>query len=414
MSEEIRTKAEERGAKRTRSRLWRLIYGLVLLLGLFTVLFVFFVTADFTSASPHGGKTDRNQGAASASEVAEGSTSGNSESTSGQEEEPSPSETTTEKAPETTKPTTESETETTESTTPDPYEGMTADEILRHKAIEKFENLGTVVNVNNYLNVRARPTTESEVVGVIFDGCCVDLLEHADGWYRISSGGAEGYVSDRYIATGDEAKEIAMAHCRYVAHITAKETYVMDQPDEESPILTPVVKNDHYDCLEELDGWVGIDIVQDKVGYIKADSCEIIYLAEEAIPFSDAEGASQVRRNIINTALQYYGGKYVFGGTSLTEGIDCSAFTQQIYAKNGITLSRNSWTQGMEGAHVDLKKLRPADLVFYPAAHKDGIGHVAIYMGNGKIIHAASKRLGITVSDLKMSPILDSRDVIGN
>ncbi|MBQ6678430.1 MAG: C40 family peptidase [Lachnospiraceae bacterium] len=413
MEENNQTKTEERNDKRTRSRLWRLVYGLVLLLGLVTVLFVLFITADEPAAKRNGGNTAGTSGEEAGS-TEEASENISTEPSSEPPESTVPSEsaessTTAPSSEPTTEPTTEEP-----STTPDPYEGMTPDEILRHKAIEKFENLGTVVDVNNYLNVRAIPSTEGEVVGVIFDGCCADLLEHQDGWYKISSGGATGYVSDRYIATGDEAKEIAMAHCRYVAHIKAKKTNVMDQPNEDSPVLTPVVKGDHYDCLEELDGWVGIDIVQDKVGYIKASSCEIIYLAEEAILFSDAGGASQVRRNIINTALQYYGGKYVFGGTSLTEGIDCSAFTQQIFAKNGITLTRNSWTQGGEGKHVDLKKLRPGDLVFYPAAHKEGIGHVAIYMGNGKIIHAASKRLGITVSDLKISPILDSRDVIGD
>ena len=413
--EEIRKqRAAAWEARRKRRNLWRAAYSLVILLAVFTLLIVFVVSKKYVDASDKDRETEIAVSTPASSETAPSgavSSSGVPEETKTAEVPPATESEKTETTPETTIETTP---ETTEETEPDPTEGMSPDEIRRYQAIAKFTNLGAVKNVNNYLNVRTRPTTESEVCGVIFGGCCAELLEHENGWYKISSGGAAGYVSDQFIATGEEARKIAMDHCRYVAIITAETTPVMDQPDKNSPVLTPVVQGDHYDCLEELDGWIGIDIVADKVGYIDVNDCEVGYFAEEGIIFTDAGGASPLRRNIINTALQYYGGKYVFGGESLTDGIDCSAFTQQIFAKNGITLSRNSWTQAGEGVHVELKDLRPGDLVFYPASHRDGIGHVAIYMGNAKIIHAASERLGITVSDLKIIPILESRDVIGN
>ena len=145
MEENNQTKTEERNDKRTRSRLWRLVYGLVLLLGLVTVLFVLFITADEPAAKRNGGNTTGTSGEEAGS-TEEASENISTEPSSEPPESTVPSEsaessTTAPSSEPTTEPTTEEP-----STTPDPYEGMTPDEILRHKAIEKFGNLGTVID----------------------------------------------------------------------------------------------------------------------------------------------------------------------------------------------------------------------------------------------------------------------------
>ena len=294
-------------------------------------------------------------------------------------------------------------------------ETISEDDWRRYEVVRPYKNLGIVIKVHNYLNMRTKPEVDAEVCGVIFPNCGVDILEHTEsGWYKIESGGTTGYVSDRFIETGEKAIALAMTHCRYMAESIEDHVFVMREPDYDSDIITYTVQGDFFDCLSEDDEWVEIEIAEGLGGFVPRESVRTTYRLEQAIAYTDAQGASQLRRDIINTAFQYYGGKYVFGGTSLVTGIDCSAFTQAIFRKNGIELTRNSWSQAMEGKHIDEKDYRPGDLLFYGASHKDGVGHVAIYIGNGKIIHAASERKGICVSDFKVLPILEARNVIGD
>ena len=294
-------------------------------------------------------------------------------------------------------------------------EQLSPDELRRREALQKFGNLGVVVNVKNYLNLRTQPTTDSEVCGIIFPYCGLDILEDVgNGWIRISSGGVTGYVAQQFVQTGSKAEELALEHCRYQAEVLVDRLDVMTEPSSSSEVITSIVRGDRFDIYSEPEGWVEIEIAEDRGGYIPASSVSTAYHIEEAVVFGFDASVSQKRRDIINTGLEYYGGKYVFGGKSLTEGIDCSQFTKQIYGMNGVVINDNSWTQALNGVHVDEKDIKPGDLTFYYAAHRTGIGHVAIYIGNGKILHAASERKGITVSDWKYVPIVEIRNVIGD
>lgn len=102
---------------------------------------------------------------------------------------------------------------------------------------------------------------------------------------------------------------------------------------------------------------------------------------------------------IINTANQYLGTPYVFGGNSLTNGIDCSGFVQQVLKANGVSISRTTETQWNDTSRVKKEELQPGDLVFFKDTYKSGISHVGIYQGQGKFIHASTSK-GVTVSDL--------------
>lgn len=288
-----------------------------------------------------------------------------------------------------------------------------ADYNRRLEAVEKYQNLGVVVNVPHYLNMRSGPSTDAEVCGVIFPYCGLNVLQQTDnGWYLIESGGAEGYVSSKYIQTGKEAVKLATEHCRYQSEVIVDKVAVRKEPSEDSDEITSIVRGDYFDCLSENGDWVEIEIAEDLGGYLPASAVQDSYRMEEAIVFGFDDSVSPIRRNIINTAFEYYGNKYVFGGEDLENGIDCSAFTRAIYGMYGVSLTRNSYTQVGEGKAVEEKDVKPGDLLFYYGRYAGQVGHVAIYIGNGKIIHAASERKGICVSDWKFVPIVAIRDVI--
>ena len=96
-------------------------------------------------------------------------------------------------------------------------------------------------------------------------------------------------------------------------------------------------------------------------------------------------------------AVQFVGNPYVYGGTSLTNGADCSGFTQSVFANFGIGLPRTAAEQYNSGTPVDLSQIQAGDLLFY--SNGGGIGHVSIYMGNGQVVHASSSTTGIIISD---------------
>ena len=121
---------------------------------------------------------------------------------------------------------------------------------------------------------------------------------------------------------------------------------------------------------------------------------------------------SSKRLAIIDYAQQFLGNPYVFGGTSLTRGTDCSGFVMRVFENFGISLSRTSKAQANNGTEISYSEAQPGDLIFYGRSGVSGIGHVGIYLGNGKIIHAASSRTGIIISNAKFKSILKVVNVI--
>jgi cell wall-associated NlpC family hydrolase len=109
------------------------------------------------------------------------------------------------------------------------------------------------------------------------------------------------------------------------------------------------------------------------------------------------DGVSDVRVDLVNYALQFVGNRYVWGGTSLTKGVDCSGFTMKVYQKYGISLPHHSGSQPSRGKKITRAQLQPGDLIFYASSGR--IDHVAIYIGNGQIVHAANSRDGIKISN---------------
>ena len=140
------------------------------------------------------------------------------------------------------------------------------------------------------------------------------------------------------------------------------------------------------------------------------NNVEEVYSINLAVVDNNVPYNEIISNQIINYALQFVGGPYVYGGNSLTNGTDCSGFTKLIYATYGISLPRSAYEQSFSGTHVGLENIMPGDLVF--SGYEGQIGHVAIYIGNGQLVHALNSNVGIVVTDLYIMPILDVRRVI--
>ena len=147
------------------------------------------------------------------------------------------------------------------------------------------------------------------------------------------------------------------------------------------------------------------------------NNVEVRYALNEAIKFSPLEEAANEsasrRSKIVNYALQFVGNPYVWGGTSLTNGVDCSGFTMQVYKNFGISLPHYSGSQAQMGKAVSSSEMRPGDLIFY--ANSSGtVNHVAMYIGNGQIVHAASRRSGIKISTWNYRKVKTIRNILGD
>lgn len=132
-----------------------------------------------------------------------------------------------------------------------------------------------------------------------------------------------------------------------------------------------------------------------------------INLAEEeetGVPYNEV-----VSNQIVNYALNFVGNPYVYGGNSLTNGTDCSGFTKLIFSNYGIYLPRSAPEQAYSGVSVGLDNIMPGDLVL--SGYGGQVCHVAIYIGNGQLVHALNSDVGIVVTSLYIMPILDVRRV---
>lgn len=299
---------------------------------------------------------------------------------------------------------------------------------LKAMAINQYDNL-VISKVNNYLNVRAEPKSDGKIIGKMTSKAAGEILESLDGWYKIKSGPITGYITadPQYTATGQEAKDIAMQTATLRAVINTDVLNVRTEPNTDAKIWTQIVKDERYPVLAQLDGWVQIELdsVDEEDGsegdkaYISTrdNNVEVRYALNEAIKFSPAEEAANAaasrRSKVVNYALQFVGNPYVWGGTSLTKGADCSGFTMQVMKQFGVSLPHYSGAQAKMGKPVKSSEMRPGYLIFY--ANSGGtVNHVAMYIGNGQIVHAASKKSGIKISTWNYRTPVAIRNVLGD
>ncbi len=262
-----------------------------------------------------------------------------------------------------------------------------------------YTNIGISNISDELLNVRAVPSMDGKLVGKMPKGAACEVLDTADGWAHIQSGEVEGYVSLDYLLTGPDAKLMANDLVRTVAVANTDGLNVRENPDTNSPVVMQIRQGEELDYLETIDGWVKVAVDSDEV-YVSAEYVDVVTKLDTAITMTEllyGAGVSDVRVDLTEYAKQFLGNPYVWGGTSLTNGADCSGFVLSIFAKYGISMPRVAAAQATVGTSISADQLLPGDLIFYG---KGGyINHVAIYIGGGQVIHASTERTGIKISN---------------
>ena len=264
-----------------------------------------------------------------------------------------------------------------------------------------FKNLGIAQVESGNLNVREAPSTDSKMVGKMPRNAACEILATEGEWFYISSGEILGYVKSEYIITGDEAKALAETLVRRVAISLTDSLNVRTEPNTECSIMTTVSIGEELEFVEEMDGWVKVAIDSDE-GYVSSEFVEVKDVLPRALTMTEARygiGVSDVRVALVDFACQFVGNPYVWGGTSLTKGADCSGFVLSVFKEYGYTLPHHSGSQAQSGTKISESELLPGDLVFYSNGSR--INHVAIYIGGGQVVHASNPKTGIRISSYK-------------
>lgn len=309
---------------------------------------------------------------------------------------------------------------------------------------ESFKNL-VIARVHDYVNVRDLPSEEGNIVGKLYDKSVGNFIEEENGWYKINSGSVEGYVKGEYCVTGDDAVDYAKEVGTRIATVTTTTLKVREQPGLEETVLGLVPIEDELIVTEELDGWVKVNI-EEGDGYVSTDyvtlSTEFVKaesieeerarLAKEEAARKAAQEAAKSKMaskssssgkttessgktyqsptgstgaDVVKFAMQFVGNPYVYGGSSLTNGTDCSGFVMSVYNNFGVSLPHSSAADRSVGATVNgIENAQPGDIICYS-------GHVGIYAGNGQLVHASTSKTGIIVSSATYRPILSIRRI---
>lgn len=284
--------------------------------------------------------------------------------------------------------------------------------VLTHYAdLDKF---GVVTGVDSYVNIRMEPGTDSVSVGYASLHAGVNLVEKVnDEWYKVDVNGNIGYIATQYLLTGEDAKKAALKYATRRIKVTTEVLNVRRGPRKKAALVTQIGLGNLFEVKKEVGDWVYVQLDNDAVGYVSGDYVSIEYYLDEPVYFSDYIGLSETRKKIIEEALKHYGEAYVWGGTELGVGVDCSGFTLRIYEKAGITITRNSYTQALEGRQVSFDDMKPGDLLFF-ITMGERISHVGIYLGNGLMIHAASADRGIVIDQYNYRTPEFARNLIGD
>lgn len=229
-------------------------------------------------------------------------------------------------------------------------------------------------NVTSFLYVRSEPTKESEYVGKLYPGYAAKITGPVGEWTAVESGDVTGYVKTEYILTGAEAQTYAENLVTEAQHEGKEEAeafnYAVSRESEEAQMTQEVQEN-----------------VQ------QTETTEV-----SAQPASNGQA-------IVDYACQFIGNPYVWGGTSLTDGADCSGFVQSVFAHFGISLPRTTYDQINAGVEVSYDQAMPGDLICYD-------GHIGIYIGNGQIVNAQNPEQGIGISPATYTTILSVRRIV--
>lgn len=314
---------------------------------------------------------------------------------------------------------------------------------------DEYANLA-IADVNKYVNVRKEPNTDSEIVGKIYSGAVAQILAVAgdnDDWFQIVSGSVEGYIKSEYFIYGDAALDVIDQYVTRYAKVQVARLNVRKEPTTDSKRIGYVDEGEKILLLEDCGDWLKVQYTDSKEGYVSAEYAEVVeeFVYAKSIEEERAELAAkqalaaretvseqkapesttivfpettytsneELRRAIVDYALQYEGYRYVHGGRSLANGTDCSGFTCYIYADFGYSISRTPDGQyGKAGRAISYEEIQPGDIICYSSNGGKSCTHVALYIGDGKIIHAANSRKGVIIGRADYDTIIGIRNVI--
>ena len=296
---------------------------------------------------------------------------------------------------------------------------------LRQKVLNMYDNLG-VSKAQDYINIRSSPEDKGieNIIGKFPSFAGGNILGEENGWLKIESGGITGYVKAELVARGKEAESLAVEHATVMAIVNTDALNVRSSADLNSSAWTKITKDQRYSVINQLDGWVQLELdsgdddegEQGAFVSTRDNNVSVSYALYEALSYRPAQDranqAAKRRSDLVNFACQFVGNPYVWGGTSLTHGCDCSGFTQTIMGKYGVSLPRVSREQAKTGVKVSSENIKPGDLIFY-ANRRGVVNHVGIYIGNGQVVNAASRRSGIRIYRWNYRTPVAIRNVLG-
>ena len=306
-------------------------------------------------------------------------------------------------------------------------------EISHLKLNLKYDRLG-VAKVDSYLNVRNKPGESSKIVGKMTKNSGCNIYKVNKGWAKIVSGKVKGYVKASYLVKDQQAEELAKKIANLRISVNTETLNVRYLPSTDAGIYDQISEEDEYDIYKRdltktwlkkyvskhckksdlknidtkemynnLENWMCISIDNEKA-FVSKDFVKVTFNLDRAVSINESGLASKTSSdssdssnltNMVSYAMQFLGNPFVWGGTSLTNGTDCSGFVMRIYEHFGYSLPRTSAAQAGATKTVSSGDVRPGDLFFYGSG---GVSHVAMYIGNGQIIHASNPRTGIKIS----------------
>lgn len=313
-----------------------------------------------------------------------------------------------------------------------------------------------VADVKTNLNIRKSPSKNADIIGKMEKGNLAQVLDKQEEWTKIKSGSVTGYVSNDYLVYGDDIETYAEKNVKQIATVETETLRVRKKTDTSSDIMTLVDEGDELTAKKAEDGWIKVTTSEGK-GYVSEEYVETEYqfgkaksmeeIAEEEARKEAEKRAEEARKaaaakasssssvtssgstttssssktsssgsaatstgssssssgttsstgsSVASYALQFVGNPYKWGGSSLTNGADCSGFTMAVYAHFGYSLPHSSTSQRGSGVAVSSENRQAGDLICYDT--KNGTGHVGIYVGNNQVVHAGSSSTGIHVS----------------
>ena len=310
-----------------------------------------------------------------------------------------------------------------------------------------------IADVDKYVNVRQEPNTDSAILGKLYDGAVAQILntvgEGENQWFQVISGNVEGYIKAEFFIHGAEAAVVMDQYVSMYVKVNADRLNVREGQTTNSRRIGYVCAGEELKLLEDCGEWIHVQYTDEIKGYVSAQYVtiaeEYIYakneeeekaeqefikvlneragISEDVVkeettitvkpPSATYSTSVELRKAIIDYAMQYLGDKYVHGGQSLATGTDCSGFTMYVLAEFGYSISRTPQGQYTNaGRAISYSEIQPGDIICYSSNGGKSCTHVAFYIGDGKILHAANSRDGVKISSATYTDIYGVRNVI--